>query len=94
MASAPVVFAGSDHRIDPQVAFRGRRATDLDRFTDGPDMQRVCIGDGMHAGHRDAETAAGAGDTAGDFAAIGDENLLEHGGSPADYIRNTPKSVC
>ena len=45
---------------------------------------------GKNRDRPDAEPGAGPGDPAGDLAAIGDQDLLEHGGG---YIRNTPNVV-
>jgi len=41
-------------------------------------MHGVGVGGGMHRHGADAHLAAGAVDPEGDFAAIGDEDLLEH----------------
>ena len=83
---------GGDDGIDTQIAFDAAGAADLDRFADCLDMQRVGVGGGMDAGDRDAEAAASSRDAAGDFAAIGDEDLLEHA-LLSCHILNTPNFV-
>jgi hypothetical protein len=52
-------------------------------------MARPGIGFGEHGDRFDAHAPRGAGDAAGDLAAIGDQQGCEHAG----YIRNTPKRV-
>ena len=68
---------GGDHGIDAQVALGGAGAAQADRLADLGRVQRVAVGTGVHAGHRDAEAPAGAGDAAGDLAAVGNQNLLK-----------------
>ena len=43
------------------------------------------VGRGVHGDRLDAEFAAGAQDAQSDFAAIGDDDLVEHGGRQARY---------
>ncbi len=43
------------------------------------DMQRVGVGVGEHGDRLDPELAGRFDDPAGDFAAIGDQDLVEHG---------------
>jgi hypothetical protein len=43
-------------------------------------MHRVGVGGRVDRDGRDAKLLAGAQDAQGDFAAIGDENLVEHAG--------------
>ena len=70
--------AGSDDRLDRQIALgRGRRA-DPHRLVGHLDVQRVLVGVGIDRHGRDAEPARGLDDPAGDFAAIGDQDALEH----------------
>ena len=69
--------------VTAQIAFADRRGADMHRFVGHLDMQgsRVSIridGDGTHA-----ELARGADDAAGDLAAIGDQDVAEHGASAA-----------
>ena len=50
------------------------------------DMQRVRVGVGIDGDGRDAHLAGGLDDAAGDLAAIGDQDLLEHGLSPGPAL--------
>ena len=43
-----------------------------------PDLARIRIGVRINGDGLDAEAARGGGDTAGDFAAIGNQDFLEH----------------
>ena len=79
-----------DDRIDAQVAL-GRAATaQADRFADHGRVQCIAVGAGMHAGRGDAQALAGAGDAAGDLAAVGDQDFLEHLSFPR---RRTPPTA-
>ena len=44
------------------------------------DVRRLLVGLGVDGDGADAEPLARADDPAGDLAAVGDEDLLEHGG--------------
>ena len=68
----------SDDRIDAQVALGRAAAAQADRFTDHGRVQSIAVGAGMHTGHGDAQALAGAGDAAGDLAAVGDQDFFEH----------------
>ena len=71
-------LAGREQRRHVEVAVaRGRRA-DADAFVGEPHMHRVGVGGGMHGDRRDAELLAGAEHPERDFAAIGDEDFVEH----------------
>ncbi len=66
-------------RGDVQVALAGRGRSNADRFVGQADVHGVRVGGGMHRDGADAHLAAGAVDAQGDLAAVGDENLFEHG---------------
>jgi hypothetical protein len=70
---------GLDDALDAQVAVRGRRTADVHGFVAGGDVLRVRVRVGIDGDARNPETFARRGDAAGDFAAIGDQNLVEHG---------------
>ncbi len=70
--------AGLDDLVDHQVAFGGRRRADLDGLVGHFDVQRVAVGLGIDGDRLDAHPAGGLDDAAGDLAAIGDQNSLEH----------------
>jgi hypothetical protein len=75
--------AGGAGRLQDAVAAqialaRGSRA-DADRLVGQPHMARVRVGLGMHRHRGDAQAPRGADDPAGDLAAVGDQDLREHG---------------
>ncbi len=72
-------FRCGNHRIDPQVAVGRGGASNLYGFADHLHMQGVGVGCGVNAGNRDPEPMAGSRDPAGDLAAIGNQDFLEHG---------------
>ena len=59
------------------------------------DVQRVGIGVGIDRDRRDAHLARGLDDAAGDFAAIGDQDLTEHAphSTPSLVLRRNAKKV-
>ena len=65
--------------VDAQIAFAGRRGPDGIGFVGEADVQGVAVGFAENDGGSNAEFAASAQDAHGDFAAIGDEDLTEHG---------------
>ena len=86
-----------DHALDAQIAFGRRRAADFDALADLAYVQAVTVGAGMNTGRGHAQAAAGAGNAAGNFAAVGNQDFLEHGrvsveGRP-HHMRNTPMRV-
>jgi len=66
------------HIIGDQIAFFGRRRADVASIVGQRDMHGVRIGLGMDGQRLKPEGAAALDDTAGDFAAVGDQNFL-HG---------------
>ncbi len=68
-----------DDAIAAQVAFLGRGAADVHRFVAGEHMQRAHVGIRIHGDRADAELLRRGRDAAGDLAAVGDQDLLEHG---------------
>ena len=62
-----------------EIGLAARRRPDGDRLVGELDMERVAVGLGVHRHRRDAHPPGGLDDTAGDLAAIGDQDLLEHG---------------
>ncbi len=70
--------AGVDDLVDDQIAFGRRRRPDRHRLVGHLDMQRVAVGLGIDRDRLDAHPARGLDDPAGDFAAIGDQDTLEH----------------
>src|SRR5215831_12896725 len=69
---------GIEYFFGGQVAFRGRRGSDVDGFVRHSDMQRSAVGVGVDRDGRDAHLPAGPGNPDGDFTAVGNEYFLEH----------------
>ena len=76
-------LAGRDDRRNVEIAFAGGRRADADAFIGQPHMHRIGIRRRMHGHRLDAHLAAGAMDAQRDFAAICNEDLLEHRAGPA-----------
>ena len=72
------VLAGGDDLVDDQIALRRGRRADRHRLVGHLDMQRVAVGFGIDRDGRDPHAAGGLDDAAGDLAAIGDQDSLEH----------------
>ena len=73
------LLAGGDDLVDQQIGLRRRRRADGDRLVGHFDMQRVLVGFRIDRDGPDAHVPRRLDDPAGDLAAVGDENLLEHG---------------
>jgi hypothetical protein len=81
-------LAGGEDVLDHEIALGGRRRSDWHRLVGHFDMQRVPVGLGINRDGGDTQAARGLDDPAGDFAAVGDEDTLEHAaiGTPqADF---------
>ena len=79
-------FAGGDDLVDIQITVTRRRWSDADAFVRKAHMHRVGICCRMHGNRFYAKLTAGTKNTKGDFAAIGNQDLLEHSGDPL-FIR-------
>ncbi len=64
-----------DDDIAAQIAFSGRRGSDMHRLVCLAYVQRLCIGIRIDRDGRHPHLAGSTDDAAGDFAAIGDEEL-------------------
>ncbi len=64
--------------LDDDVGLGRRRRTDMHRLIRHLHMQRIAVGIRIDRDGGDAQTTGRLDDAAGDFAAIGDEDLLEH----------------
>ena len=71
-------LAGGDDLVDHQVALRRRRRADRDGLIRHLDVQRVAVGLGIDRDGLDPHPPGGLDDATGDFAAIGNEDPLEH----------------
>ena len=63
---------------DVEIAVAGGRRADADALVGEPHMHGVRVGGGMDRDRGDAELLGGAQDAQGDFAPVGDEDLVEH----------------
>src|SRR4029079_9344266 len=71
-------LAGIDDFVDQQITLRSGRWANWHGLIGHLDMQRVAIGLGIDRNGLDPHPTGGLDDTAGDFAAIGDEDAFEH----------------
>ena len=72
------LLAGGDDLVDQKIGLRGRRRADGDRLVGHFDVQRVLVGFRIDGDRFHAHLARGLDDAAGDLAAVGDQNLVEH----------------
>ena len=84
-------LAGGHNLVDHQVALRGRRRPDRDRRIGHLDMQGVAVGVGIDRDRLDPHAPGGLDDPAGDFAAIGNQDALEHCG---DFLGEPAPCLC
>ncbi len=70
--------AGLDDLVDEQIGLGGRRRADGDGLVRHLDVQGVAVGFRIDGDRLDAELARRLDDAAGDLAAVGDQDLLEH----------------
>src|SRR5690606_32825016 len=75
----PCRLARFDDLVRDQVGFRRGRGPDMHRLVRHAHEGRTRIGIRIDRNGLDAHAARGLDDAAGDFAAIGDQYLLEHG---------------
>ena len=71
-------FRRAHDAVDLQITIGARRRADADRFVGQLDVQRIDIRLGINRQRPDAEFLAGADDAQGDFAAVCDQDFLEH----------------
>ena len=84
-------LAGRDDLLDDEVALRRGRRSDRDRHIGHFHMQRVAVGLGKHRNRRDTHPPRGPDNPAGDLAAIGNEDSLEHA---ASILANRTLCLC
>ena len=71
-------FTCGDDIVDHQIALRGRRRPDRYRLVGHFDMERVTVGFGIDRDRFNSHPTRGLDDPAGDLAAIGNQDALEH----------------
>ena len=76
--------------LDGEIRLARGRGSEEERAVGEAYVTRRGVGLGVDGDRLDAETARGAGDPAGDFATVGDEEGSEHG---HPHIRKTPNCV-
>ena len=67
-----------DDLVGDQIGLRGRRWPDMHGFIGHLQEGCACVGVGIDRYRGDAHAAGGLDDAARDFAAVGDEDFLEH----------------
>ncbi len=72
---------GADDAVDLQIALVARAGADADGLVGELHVERIHVGLGINGEGLDALLLAGADDAQGDFAAVRDEDFLEHDGS-------------
>ena len=72
------LLAGLDDAVGQQIALAAGRGADVHRLVGQLHMARVAVGVGIHRHRRDAHLLRGLDDAAGDLAAVGDQDLVEH----------------
>ena len=77
------LLARGDNLLDDKVAFSCRRGTNRDGGIRHLDVQGILVGLRIDGDRFDSQSARGLDDPAGDFAAIGNQDTLEHAVSEA-----------
>src|SRR5262249_44620104 len=80
-------LAGGDDLVDDEIALGCRRRADRHGLVGHFDVQRVAVGVGIDRNSCDSQAARGLDDPAGDLAAIGDQDTLEHAAIGTPRIR-------
>ena len=75
------LLAGGKDLVGNEIGVRGRRRADMDGLVGHLHVQGVLVRLGMDGDRLDAHRPAGLDDPAGDLAAIGNQDLVEHGRS-------------
>ncbi len=70
--------AGRDDLVDHEIALGGRRRPDVNGAVGHLHMEGILVGVGIDRNRLDPHAPRGLDDATGDFAAIGDQNALEH----------------
>ena len=73
-------LGGADDPIGAEIGVRALVAADADGFVGELHVERLHVGLGIDGEGLDAHLAASADNAEGDFAAVGDEDFLDHFG--------------
>ena len=85
-------LGGGDDAVDLEVTLMAGARTDADGLIGGLDVERIVIRLGVDGERPDAEILAGTNHPKGDFAAVSDEDFVEHGFSRG-IGRLTPEGI-
>ena len=72
------LFASSNDFFSQQITLAARCRTNVDGFICELNMPRIFVGFGIHRHRLDAHFLGRGNNTAGDFAAVGDEDFGKH----------------
>ena len=78
------------HFVDNDIRLVGRGRADMHSLVSHFHMQRAAVGVGINRDRRNPHPPGGLDHAAGNFTAIGDQNLLEHQAAPAN-AKGLPK---
>ena len=93
----PGLLRRSDDLVAHEIAFGGGRGADMHRLVGLPHMQRPGVGVRIDRDRGHAHGARGADDAAGNLAAIGDKELLDHGAAANPFpgsLRELGAAIC
>ena len=79
--AGPGLARGGNDRVDVEIALAGRRRTDADCLVGIAHGEAVLVGLAVHRDGAQIELLRRTDDAHGDFAAIGNQELVEHAGS-------------
>ena len=80
------LLAGVDNLVCDEVALGRSRRSDMHRLVSHPHERSTGIGVRIDSDGRDAHAARGGDNPAGDLAAIGNQDFLEHSGVPVGDV--------
>ena len=84
---------GIENALDNEVGFVDGCRADADSLVGETHMPRIGVGLGIHGNRADTHASCRSDDTAGDFAAIGDENFCKHSEPFTTKAPRTPRST-
>ena len=87
---AAVLLRHCEQLVAVEIAFAGGGRTDADGLVRHPHVQRPAVGFRIHGDGAQTQPSRGANDAAGDLAAVGNQDALEHG---LPHILKMPKGV-
>ena len=82
------LLGGGDDFLAYQIALRGGGGADMHCLVGAAHVERLGIGIRIDCDGGDPHLTRGADDAAGDFAAIGDKELLDHAGAANPFFKS------